>query len=357
MSVNDGRKLGLVCIGAGKSQILPILKAKEMGWSAIAVDRNPEAPAFTLADEKIVLSTYEAEPIIAKLRDLIGDYDIRGIVNRSSGPPVITAAHICQALSLPGIPPQTAATIVNKAAFMASCEQLGIPAPRHQAVRSLNEVNWKAIRYPAILKPDLSLVGKRGVYLVENDKDARSCFSEAQASSYNGLVEIEEFMLGQDVVLISMVSGGELLPVVLLDEMNEFGKDGVLQGKGFAVPSALSGLVEEEKIYALGRQIVSKFGLDTTPLLVSVRCSIGELPRVIEIHLDLGGDLILDELLPASTDFDFVAFAIQIMVGHRLAVPSISFSPWRIVFQGGSETNRPCRWRLELNHPSDVPAR
>ena len=347
----------IISIAAGTNQVLPIRRAKDLGFRVLAVDRNPEAPGFALADEQIVLSTYEAEPIIAKLRDLIGDYDIQGVINRSSGPPVVTAAYICQALSLPGIPPQAAATIVNKASFMSACAQLGIPAPRHQAVRSVGEVNWQAIRYPAVLKPALSLVGKSGVYVVESEKDARSRFCTAQASSYDGLVEIEEFVPGQDVALMSMVSGGELLPVVLLDEMNEFDGDGMLQGKGFAVPSALSGSVEGAKIHALGRQIVSKFGLDTTPLLVSCRCPIGGLPRVIEIHLDLGGDLILDELLPASTDFDFVAFAIHIMTGRRLAVPSISFSPWRIVFEGGSETNRPRRWRLEPNYPSDVLAR
>lgn len=344
----------VISMGAGKSQLPVILTARKMGWCVIAVDRNSQAPGLAVADQPIVLSTHDPDPIIARLRDLARQYDIQGVINRSSGPPVVTAAYICQALGLPGVLPQAATTIVNKATLMTACGQLGIPAPRHQTVRSLSDVNWEAVRYPAVLKPALSLVGKRGIYRVEGEKDTRFRFPQAQAHSYDGLVEIQGFVPGQDVVLMSMVSRGELLPVVLLDEMNEFDSNGLLHGKGFAVPSVLSGSVQETTIHRLGRDIASKFNLDTTPFLVSFRCRIEDTPQVIEIHLDLGGDLILDKLLPASTDFDFVGFAIQVMTGRRPEAPSISFSPRQIVFEPSAHAGGPRRWRLEASCADDT---
>jgi len=319
-----------------------------MGWSVIAVDCNPEAPGFALADEQIVLSTYAAEPIIAKLRDLVGDYDIRGVINRSSGPPVVTAAYICQALSLPGIPPQAAATIVNKAAFMTACAQLGIPAPCHQAVRSLSEVNWEVVRYPAVLKPSLSLVGKSGVYLVEHKDALLARFSNVQAMSYNDLVEIEEFIQGRDVGLIAMVSQGELLPVVMLDEFNKLDCEAPLRAIGLAIPSVFSGLIEEKRVHALGRKIIGAFGLDsgTTPFMMSCRCEKGGEPVVIEIHLDLGGDLILDELFPASTDFDFMKLVVEVMTGEYSTMRQLKFRSVALLFDHKALANGKRGFRL-----------
>ncbi len=330
----------IICLGAGPSQLLIIKTAKRLGLRVIAVDHNPDAIGFSLADERLVLSTYEAEPIIEVTRKL--HYNIRGVINRSSGPPVVTAAHISQALGLSGILPQAAEIIINKAFLVSACNKFNLSAPAHQSVHSLDEVNWN--QYPAVIKPGMSLVGKRSVYKIGSKKELDFRFAEVQESSYGGVVEIEEFISGKDTVLVSMVSGGALLPVVLLDEINEFDEDGELQAKGFAVPSTLSGSPEEILIHYLANRIIAEFGLDTTSLFVNTRCSVFERPKLLEVHLDLAGDLILDELLPiANTDFDFVAFAIRIMIGEKLPLPSVSFSPWRTVIEGNNHRMEPYR--------------
>ena len=323
----------VICLGAGPSQLLVINTAKVLGLRVIAVDHNPDAVGFSLADERLTLSTYEAEPIIEASHKL--HYNIQGVINRSSGPPVVTAARISQELNLPGILPQAAEILTNKAFLISACNKFGISAPRNQFVRSLDDVNWT--NYPAVIKPAMTLVGKRSIYLVRSYEELSSHFVETQASSYDGRVEIEEFVLGQDTVLVSMVSKGRLLPVVLLDEINEFDKDGALIGGGFAVPSILSKSTEEKAVHTVSRQIISAFGLDTTPLFVNCRCPNGRPAKVIEVHLDLAGDWILDKLLPtANADFDFMSFAIKIMMGQQVEVPSLSFSAWRTVVEGSS---------------------
>ena len=54
----------LICIGAGKSQQPVISTAKELGYAIIAIDQNPSAPGFKIADEKLVLSTFDAIPFM-----------------------------------------------------------------------------------------------------------------------------------------------------------------------------------------------------------------------------------------------------------------------------------------------------
>ena len=65
----------------------------------------------------------------------------------------------------------------------------------------------------------------------------------------------------------------------------------------------LSGLICSE-------QIVEKFGIQNSPFLLSCKISEYALLVVIELHLDLGGDKVLDKLFRVSTKFDFIRFAI-----------------------------------------------
>ena len=88
----------LICIGAGKSQQPVISTAKELGYAIIAIDQNPSAPGFKIADEKLVLSTFDAIPLIESIKSLSQKYNIMGILNRSSGPPVVTAARLAKLL-------------------------------------------------------------------------------------------------------------------------------------------------------------------------------------------------------------------------------------------------------------------
>ena len=107
-------KIGVICIAAGKTQKPLILKAKSLGYIVIAIDRNRKAPGFKYADFKIYESTHNANAIIKVLREFKPKLKFIGILNRSSGPPVITAAKISKFFNLPGVPIKSAESLVNK---------------------------------------------------------------------------------------------------------------------------------------------------------------------------------------------------------------------------------------------------
>ncbi len=325
----------IICLAAGREQRIVIKKAKEMGFKVIAVDRDPQASGFRLADEKIVLSTYEAKPIIERIRRL-KKYKIKGIVNRSSGPPVVTAAKISAAFGLPGLRPPVAEGIVYKSRLNNACAKKGINVPACQAVKNFSELKLNRLKFPLIVKPSLSLVGKSGVRLVNDARQLKISFQKSKEASFDGWVNVEEHVPGNDLCLMAMVYNRKFIPVVLLDEFNRQDQGRKIYGAGFALPSIFTGTALEKKILNMAADITKKLKLDTTVFLMSCRCvSAGE-PYLIEIHLDLGGDLILDYLLPSSTDFDFIKYAINILTDNPVTLPRIFFSPAAVLFGPGN---------------------
>ena len=53
MKVTNLNKFALICLAAGKSQLPVIEKAKSLGYTIVAIDRNREADGFKYADYKI----------------------------------------------------------------------------------------------------------------------------------------------------------------------------------------------------------------------------------------------------------------------------------------------------------------
>ncbi len=331
----DRLKPAIICMAAGKSQMIVIKKARELGFSVIAIDRNPDAPGFIFSDERIVQSTYEGKPIISQLHVLQDRYKLLGVINRSSGIPVVTTAEICRAFSLPGVPPASARCIIDKSRLMRLLKEHGIAAPSCHAVSSLAEIEKNRFPLPCVVKPSLSIVGKSGVRIVKDAHAIPHAVTAAKAVSMNGVVNIEAFVPGRNVSLMSVIQSGQLYPITLLDEINVVDKNGNIAGYGFAVPSLFTGQPEETRIINLAKKVVNAFGLDTTAFNMSCRCESGGVPKLIEIHLDLGGDMILEALFPASSSFDVLGSLIRSLTGRHTSYNNINFSPTAIVFREG----------------------
>lgn len=325
------KKDALIILAASKSSLLLIEKAKKFPYALIIIDRDKNAPGFEFADEKIILSTYEEEPIIHKLHLLEESYNFKGILTRSSGIPVITMAYIAKEFKLPGIKPSIAKKIVFKDKLMEECKRLGIPAPEHQTVHQLEDIDWSKIEFPLILKPSLGIIGKKGVQKIENKTNLIETFEETKQSSYNGYVDIEMFEEGHDIGLMAFSVKGMLYPIVLLDEINRFDENGFVEPIGIRMPSEHD--KDKSEIYKFAQNIITKFNIDTSVFLMSCRYTPDKSIKLIEIHLDLGGDRILDDLMPRSSDTDFIKMAIRVITGEKLERQQFNFSPVLVMFK------------------------
>ena len=87
----------LLVLGAGPAQLGLLQAARARGdLEVIAVDRDPQAPGFALADERAVLSSEDEEAVdrLARARD------VDGIVSPGADWPVGIAARVAERMAL-----------------------------------------------------------------------------------------------------------------------------------------------------------------------------------------------------------------------------------------------------------------
>jgi carbamoyl-phosphate synthase large subunit len=330
-----GKKKAVINLAAGESQLIVIKKAKEMGLAVIGVDHNPDAPGFKFCDETFVLSTYDSQPIIREVTSLQERYEILGVVNRSAGPPVVTCAELCEGLNLSGVIPRSAQNIIDKSRLHSECRRAGISCPSVQSVIEYSHLEFEKISFPCVVKPALSIVGKSGVRVVSKPEELPSAFKEAKQNALNEKILVQEYVRGRDVSLMGLVNNGHLYPIVLLDEINVSNNQGNISGAGFAVPSIFAGSSEEKSIISMANEIINTYDLNTTSFNMSCRIADARNINLIEIHLDLGGDLILDKLIPTATNFDFLQATIENLIGKIISIDQIFFKPTAIIYGKG----------------------
>jgi biotin carboxylase len=306
----------LISIGASKNQIPLITRMKRLGYQVIGIDRNPDSPGILYLDEYLPLSTYEAGPIIAALTGLKDAYTFKGVFTRSSGPPVITTAVIADSFDLPGATEKAAVSVVNKNRLMKICRLNGVATPQSMEISCPEYFELISARLPCIVKPALSIAGKKGITLIRHENEIEQAFQSAKSCSHTGEVLLEKFVPGDDVTLMSVVSKGKAYPVVMIRELNEFDPNGKIKARGVSMPYN-PGQEKTRSIYSLAQSIVDVSGVRNSPFLMSCRSAENAAPVLIEVHLDFGGDGILDELFPKSTELDFITYTLEIILGIK----------------------------------------
>ena len=147
------KKKAIICLAAGQSQKSLIIKAKSLGFYVLAIDINKNAVGFNFADSYIVESTYEPYKIIKKLNKIVHDFDWLGIINRSSGYPVITTSVISEFLKIPNVPAKSASTIINKDRLKIASKAYDIPVGDFNIFSKDDKIEVDKFNYPLVLKP------------------------------------------------------------------------------------------------------------------------------------------------------------------------------------------------------------
>jgi hypothetical protein len=86
----------------------------------------------------------------------------------------------------------------------------------------------------------------------------------------------------------------------------------------------------------ISKQLVSIFKIKRSSLLVSFRGDSQNKLRLVEVHLDLGGDLLIEEVFPRSLPFDFIELALFMSVGINKVPNNFLIKPTAIFYKKGS---------------------
>lgn len=330
----------LVCLGAGKAQMPVINAAKNLGYSVIAVDRNTDAPGFNSADVAFNCSTHDPASIINVLDNYFKKSSnrphLKGILNRSSGPPVVTAAKIAKHFDIHAIPLTGAESILNKDLLRKACTEFGIPSPKFHVVNAKDTSSLPFTDYPLVVKPALSLVGKSGVSVVHNQAQYREAISYAGNASITGKVLVEDFISGSDYSFVGFVERGVVHRVCLLEEINGVDDTGKVYGRGFKTYTPLPGYDIKLKIDTLSQKISSSFNIKRSPFMASYRRDLVGNLYLIEIHLDIGGDALIESLFPIALNINFPELAVKMASGNMRFPETIDVKPSAVIFDKGT---------------------
>lgn len=323
----------VICIAAGKSQVPVILKAKTLGYTIIAIDQNKKAPGFDFADFKIFKSTFDSDEIIKELKEFTKKYRIQGILNRSSGPPVIVSAKLSKLLKLEGVPVQSAKILLNKDKMRSFCKKKNIPIPDFKIYLKNNVKVNNNQKLPIVFKPAYSLKGKRGVSVVRSNNLIKKAIKYAEKNTINRKILMEEYLSGPDLTLISIVKKSKLFPVCFIEEINKEDPNGIISRKGYKTINT-DHVSWKKQAIKIANIIISELKVRCSPLNLSFRVDSKNNLKLIEVHLDIGGEILIESFFPKVLPIDFLNYAIETLLGNSQKSLNFKTKPTAILFKG-----------------------
>ena len=291
-----------ICLGGGLSQLELIKTIKELGFKIIVVDKNRNCPGFKLTNHKVNLSTHDYLNIKKYFDSNFNKELIEFIFNRSSGNPVKTVAELSKYLGIKSFNINTALLATGKYEIKRFLSTKNIDTPKTE-ILSKNLKNLK-LDFPLIIKPDYSEGGKKGIFLIK-DLNRLNLLLESNdfISNPNNKFIIEEYIKGVDYNVGGLCKDGIFYPYACVKEWHNIDKK---NGKIEVFAASTFPLNKNNKISQdlinISQKIIKALKVENSFCWISIRKSFdNEKYYFIEIHLDMGGDFLLDYLLPTAT--------------------------------------------------------
>ncbi len=300
----------LLVIGAGFLQTFVIKKAKEMGYTVLAVDANPQAEGFAYADKYATINIIDEQACLEYAKA----EKIDGVLTAATDYGVLTASYIAQEMGLPGLTYSVAKKIKNKYQTRKCLfeNKVDDTEQAHEVSRDtdLSKLQTK-LSYPVMVKPcDGS--GSRGASRVDNADGLKTACELAMNASVTNKATIETFIVGREYGAETLVVNGT--PHVLAIMQKWMTSPPYYAELGHAIPNDLSEETEkkarrcvENAIKALG----VNFGSVNMDMLITPQGNV----HIIDIGARMGGNLIGSHIIQAGTGIDYMAAMICNAIG------------------------------------------
>ena len=271
----------------------------------IAVDRDPAAPGFPLADERAVLSSEDEEAIdrLARARQ------VDGLVSPGADWPVGIAARVAGRIGLAHpIDPRTGTLATSKARQREAFAEAGVPHARAVDPRDAES------RPPWVVKaPDRQ--GQRGLSFVRSDAELPAAIDAALAVSRDGTFIVEEFVEGPEITVNAVSVDGVFHPLAVTDRLTADPP-----GFGVALAHAWPCVESTQAPIEAARAAAEALGVRNGPTYTQIRIG-ADGPKVLELAARLGGGHDA-ELVEAVTGVRLNDLALDFALGEEACVVS-----------------------------------
>lgn len=299
-------------LAAGLLQIDVIEKAKSMGYYVLAVDGNPKAPGFNVADKAICADIVNEETMLKIARD----EHVDGVIHPCSEVSMAVMGRINDELGLSGISREQAICATNKHLMRKAFEKGNAPSPKSILAQDAEDA-WSRLQNEfdtdAILKPSRNS-GSRGIAKVSRNMDKGDfirAYDEALSESRDHSVLIEQFIEGPEFSIEMIVWQGDIHVLTVTDKKTTGAPHFVELGHN--QPSCFSA-TDVETLKAAAVAGVRALGVNNCACHAEAKLMNGK-AYLMEVGARLGGDFISTELTHLSTGIDMVAAAIDVALG------------------------------------------
>jgi biotin carboxylase len=244
----------ILVLGASVSQVPAIRAARSIGLRVVAIDGDPHAVGFALADVAELVDFSDVPAVL----DVARSHRIDGVVAISSDRAVGVAAAVADELALAGIGIQVGRAMTDKAEMRKRLAAAGLPQPPFAVAGTGDEAAViESVGAPAVVKP-VDSGGQRGLFVVESAEELRRLLPATLSFSRSKRAIVERYVFGSELNVMAVVADGTPHVLTISDRLRP-------AGPGFGVgwihlyPSLLpdevvqrAGAVAEEAIRALG---------------------------------------------------------------------------------------------------------
>jgi biotin carboxylase len=301
----------LLVLGAGPAQLGLLAAARERGLFVIALDRDPAAPGFQLADRRAIIST-EDEQGIERLADA---ERVDGVIAPGIDWQVGIAARVAEKMGLPHpISAAVANLAVSKQKQREALANAGVPQPAWHMASGVED----GLPVPSVVKaPDRQ--GQKGLTLVRREGEFPAAIARAIEESRSGSAIVEELVEGPEVTVNAFSLRGEFHPLTVTDRLTA-------EPPAFGV--ALAHVWPSEagaEAAAVAESAVKALGIENGPSYTQLRIG-RDGPQVIEVAARLGGghDAELAEL---ALGVDLNGLALQAALGESIWSAALNAVP------------------------------
>ncbi len=268
--------------------------------TVIAVDRDPLAPGFALADDRAVFSSEDEEDVERLARACAVD----GLISPGADWPVGIAARVAERLGLPHpIDGATAVLATTKTRQRERFAAAGVLQPRTYSAAD------PAISFPCVVKaPDRQ--GQRGLTLVRERSALAAAVDAAVAASRGGGVLVEQLIDGPELTVNALSLDGAFFPLTVTDRLlAEPPAFGVALAHAWPSMYPTGGVIEAARV------AVAALGIENGPSYTQIRLGADGCAYVVEVAARLGGGHDA-ELCRAAVGVDLNDLAVSFALGE-----------------------------------------
>lgn len=324
------KKKSLLCLAGGPNQVNYLRIIKKTGLKIVLVDKNRFANGFEYADEKIIESIYEYKRIIYYIKKLSNKYDFLGVINGSNGFAEISQLKILKYLGLSKIKDSSIEKIFNKKILYKFLHKKKINVP--------TVLNKKKLSFPLIMKPEFTDIGKILVNYASSKKEYLQNLKKNYKTEIKKKIFLTEYIEGQDFSLLGCIKDKNLYNLAFIEEINHFDSRNRLNSSAIAHPCLFLNNGLKKKTLLLTKKIIKLFDIDNSSIIINFRYNQKkDKVYLIEIHLCLAGDRVLDQLL-MSNKFCPYHWYLDVLLKNQIKKPV--FKKKLIIFEKTTkETN------------------